>query len=81
MENPFLKYSKKGFVEIRNYIPGEDLTGISVNREDSPAEGGMIARNPDNHADQWYISKKFFEDHYDEFHNQTYVPKKKEGNH
>ncbi|MBW1814151.1 MAG: hypothetical protein JRJ39_10945, partial [Deltaproteobacteria bacterium] len=35
-----------------------------VNKEDTPEQGGMIARNPKNHKDQWYIAKKFFEENY-----------------
>lgn len=50
---------------MRPYIPGEDLTGISVNKEDTPELGGMIAVNKDNNKDQWYVSKKFFEDNYE----------------
>jgi hypothetical protein len=23
---------------------------------------GMVARNPKNHADQWYVARKYFED-------------------
>ena len=49
---------------MRPYIPGEDMTGISVSKEDEPEEGGMIAVNPDNIADSWYVAKKFFEDNY-----------------
>jgi hypothetical protein len=49
---------------MRPYIPGEDLTGISVNKEDIPELGGMIAENPKNPEDRWYVAKKFFEDNY-----------------
>lgn len=58
----FKQYRRKGFSEMRPYIPGEDLTGISDSKEDIPEEGGMISRNPKNHTDQWYVSKKYFED-------------------
>lgn len=58
----FKQYRRKGFSEMRPYIVGEDLTGISVSPQDSPEEGGMIARNPKNHLDQWYVAKKYFED-------------------
>lgn len=60
------EYRKKALQEMRPYIPGEDLTGISVNKEDSPEEGGMIARNRDNHNDQWYVAKQFFRDNYED---------------
>lgn len=55
------KYRRKGLSEMRSYIVGEDLTGISVNSQDTPQDGGMIARNPDNHRDQWYVAKEYFE--------------------
>ena len=54
-------YRRKGYSEMRPYIVGEDLTGISVSKEDTPELGGMVARNPDNHADQWYVAKVYFE--------------------
>lgn len=45
---------------MRPYVPGEDLTGISVSAQDTPEEGGYIARNPENHKDQWYVAKAYF---------------------
>jgi hypothetical protein len=58
-------YRKKGLQPMRPYIPGESLFGISVSIEDTPEEGGMIAHNPKNPNDQWYVAKKFFEDNYE----------------
>ena len=62
--NPFRKYRKVAIQEMRFYIPGESLNDVSVSAEDIPEEGGMIARNSNNHANQWYVAKKFFEDNY-----------------
>ena len=59
----FKQYRKKALQDMRPYIPGEDLTGISVSKEDTPEEGGMIARNADNHKDQWYVSPQFFKNY------------------
>ena len=59
-------YRKKSLQPMRPYIPGEGLEGISVNAEDTPEIGGMIAHNLANPADQWYVGKKFFEDNYEE---------------
>jgi len=53
-------YRKAMAQEMRPYIPGEDLSGVSISSEDTPELGGMIARNVNNHADQWYIAKNFF---------------------
>jgi len=66
MENrsQFKNYRKKNVQPMRPYILGEDLAGISVSPEDTPEEGGMIAINPNNPNDKWYVAKKFFEDNY-----------------
>ncbi len=58
-------YRKKGVQPMRPYTPGENLVGISVSKEDTPEEGGMIAHNPKNPDDQWYVAKQFFEDNYE----------------
>ena len=59
------KFYKKSVVqEMRPYIPGEDLTGVSVSASDTPEPGGMIARNEADHQDQWYVAKAFFEKNY-----------------
>lgn len=66
------KYRKKGLQEMRPYVPGEDLTGISVNKEDTPELGGMIARNSKNYEDKWYVAKKFFEEMYEDIFEEMY---------
>jgi len=56
------QYRRIGLSEMRPYIKGEDLSNISVNDEDNPeTDMGMIARNPENHKDQWYVAKEYFE--------------------
>lgn len=66
MMSEFKQYRKSAIAEMRPYVPGEDLYSqeISVSAPDKPEEGGMIARNPKNHADQWYVAKQFFADNY-----------------
>lgn len=61
----FQEYRKKGTQLMRPYIPGEDLSGVSVGSEDTPETGGMIAINRDNFNDQWYVDKEFFEKNYE----------------
>ncbi len=56
------QYRRIGLSEMRPYVIGEDLTGVSVSDEDTPKEGDMIARNPKNHADQWLVAREYFED-------------------
>ena len=58
-------YRRKGLAEMRPYVPGESL-GFSVNPVDTPELGGMVARNPKNHEDQWYVAKQYFEDNFEE---------------
>lgn len=59
-------YSKKALTFARPYVPGENLDGVSVSKEDEPARvGGFIARNPDNHTDRWYIGPEYFAKHYE----------------
>ena len=69
METNFKQYKRKGLSEMRPYIKGEDLTGISVSDQDKllpTLEGGYIARNPKNHEDKWYVAKKYFDDNLEE---------------
>lgn len=62
----FKKYRRTNIAEMRPYIPGEDLTSVSVSPTDNPiSDLGMIARNPKNHADQWYVARQYFEDNFE----------------
>lgn len=58
----FKQYKRKGLSEMRPYIEGESLFGVSVGKTDTPEKGGMIARNPKDHDDQWYVAKAYFQD-------------------
>ena len=60
----FKNYIKKSLQPMRPYVLGEDLTGISVWEGDTPETGGMIAINPKDPKDQWYVAKKFFKENY-----------------
>lgn len=66
MDSEWKLYRKTAKTPMRPYIPGENLNGISVSKEDIPGEGGMIAMNPDNPADKWYVAKEYFEKNYEE---------------
>lgn len=57
----FKKYQRTNIAEMRPYIKGEDLSNVSVSPEDDPENDmGMIARNPDNYQDQWYVNSEYF---------------------
>lgn len=60
------QYRKIATQEMRPYVPGEDMSSISVSNEDTPKLGGMIARNSAHHKDQWYVAKDFFNGNYKE---------------
>ena len=67
LDSRLKNYTKKSIQPMRPYEPGEDLQaqGISVWEGDTPELGGMIAINPDNPSDQWYVAKDFFEKNYE----------------
>ena len=65
MITTYKMYRKKALQPMRPYIPGEPLTGVSVSPEDTPEPGGMIAINPANLQDKWYVAKEFFEKNYE----------------
>lgn len=67
-------FKRKGLSEMRPYIPGEDLSDVSVSPQDTPEAGGMIARNPANHADRWYVAKKYFEENLEPASPSTTLP-------
>lgn len=68
---PFLQYRRRQIAELRPYVDGESLSGISISPEDlkagSPKVGDMIARNPKNPADQWLVSQQYFHDNFERF--------------
>ncbi|HRH47621.1 MAG TPA: hypothetical protein PLP23_02645 [Panacibacter sp.] len=67
MSHNWKQYKRKGLSEMRPYEKDEDLSGVSVSEQDDPENDmGMIARNPKNHADQWYVARKYFEDNFEE---------------
>jgi hypothetical protein len=63
----FKQYRRKDLSELRPYVRGEDLAGISVSATDIPKlDMGMIARNPQDHNDQWYVARKYFNENLEE---------------
>lgn len=70
----FKEYQNIQSKEIRPYVKGEDLTGISVTEGIDPTKDkGYIARDPKNHEDQWYITKKFFKENFREVSDEEAV--------
>ena len=69
----FKQYKRKAIAELRP-VDIIDLTnGLSTNvsiseadlQAGSPKLGDMIARNPDNHKDQWLVAAKYFKDNFE----------------
>lgn len=54
------------FGEIESLYRGS----VSISEADlengSPKIGDMIARNPENHKDQWLVAKQYFKDNFEE---------------
>jgi len=63
LTGPWDKYKRKGLSEMRPYVKGEDMTNICISPEDDPENDmGMVARNPKNSNDQWYVARAYFDD-------------------
>jgi hypothetical protein len=63
----YKKYRRTNVAEMREYVQGENMTGISVSDVDFPeTDMGMIARNPKNHSDLWYVARQYFIDNFEE---------------
>jgi len=63
----FKKYRRIKIAELRPYIKGEDTSNISIAQVDEPeTDMGMVARNPENHLDQWYVARKYFNENFEE---------------
>lgn len=58
-------YRETGLTEMRPYVPGEDLSSVSVSSQDKVGDGGLVARNPKNHDDKWYVAATYFTANYD----------------
>lgn len=71
----FKQYRREAIAELRPVTEAEVMSislapNISLSMEDkkngSPKIGDMIARNPNNHNDQWLVAAKYFEDNFEE---------------
>ena len=67
----FVRYRRKQIAELRPYVEGEPLRGVSISSEDakagSPKAGDMIARNPKNHDDRWLVSEAYFKANFEPY--------------
>lgn len=71
MQDQFREYQRKANKsQMRPYREGEKLPStLSISDVDrkngSPKVGDMISRNPEDHSDQWLVSKEFFETNFE----------------
>lgn len=69
MESNFKKFRRTNIAEMKPYTPDMDMSEVSIAKEDakagSPKVGDMIARNPENHKDQWLVSEKYASDNFE----------------
>ena len=65
----YKRYRRKQAAEMRPYVPGESMAGISISAEavkpGSPKVGDMIARNSNNHEDRWLVAAQYFADNFE----------------
>jgi hypothetical protein len=67
--NPWVPVERIGQLEVRPYVHGDQARHPNLSISDADLKlptlvGGMIARNPDNHEDMWYIARDYFNKHY-----------------
>ncbi len=65
----FKQYRRSQIAEMADWVPGFDMTGVSVSAPDdiagSPRSGDKIARNPKNHDDKWLVAAAYFADNFE----------------
>jgi len=75
----FKQYRIKQIAELREVTSEDSLPKLMLEEvaisqayldAGSPKIGGMIARNPENHAEQWLVSKEDFNYYYEPFHEK-----------
>ena len=65
----FKRYRRTNVAEMRAFVPGEDTSKLSISEADRELclrdidefQRGFVARNPENHADQWYVARAYFD--------------------
>lgn len=62
-------YQRKGLIAAEPWTPETSMERVSLSPADRdaghPKVGGMIAQNPANPADRWYIAPDYFTSHYE----------------
>ena len=60
----FKEYRRKAIAELQEWTPEMDMTRVSISQADkengSPKAGDMVARNPEDHTDQWLVAEDYF---------------------
>jgi hypothetical protein len=74
-EEDFVDYYRIQNVEARPYVPGEDVSAVTMSESYTPQEGDMIARNPRDRDTLFLIPKDVFVTTYETFTEARGVPK------
>lgn len=62
----FMTFRRIGTAQLRRYVPGEDISHVRVALGTGPVPiSGWIARDPDNHSDQWFVTDRYFYKNFD----------------
>ena len=57
-EDKFVQYQQLMTIEMRPYVPGEDLAGVHIPEGETPEEGDMIARDPQDRDAMWLVTQR-----------------------
>jgi hypothetical protein len=67
--NEFQRFRRKQIAELRPWVPGDDMAGVSISDADrangSPKRRDWIARNPADHSDKWLVAEQYFKDNFE----------------
>ena len=65
-ESDITRFNNIGFLHIKDEPFGYNVSISDADKQNgSPKIGDMIARNPENHKDQWLIAEKYFNDNFE----------------
>jgi len=74
-EEDFVDYFRIQNVEARPYVPGEDVSAVTMSESYTPQEGDMIARNPRDRDVLFLIPRDVFVTTYETITEARGAPK------
>lgn len=67
LDERYQEYHRTGSTWMRPHVPGEDMTGVSVDKSDLDkldSPGGFVAADPNDPDSQWYVSAEWVAKNY-----------------